>query len=297
MKYRIVHKTRYDYGYTVSLCHNTAWILPRGTDRQTCLKSMVVVNPEPSTLNERSDYFGNRVSYFAIQHPHDHLVVTATSEIQVDPRLSVDLNAGPAWDEVRGILLGETHDEALYARHFILESLSPAAASVLLDFTKDLFTPGRPVLEAAHALMAAIYTAFDYVPGFTDVSTPLEEVMHHRRGVCQDFAHVAIACLRLRGVPARYISGYLETRPPPGKPKLVGADASHAWFAVYAPNAGWVDFDPTNNVMPDEQHVTVAWGRDFTDVTPLKGVMFGSGNHRLSVSVDVSPVDEASENK
>jgi transglutaminase-like putative cysteine protease len=166
------------------------------------------------------------------------------------------------------------------------------AADAQLDaYSAPFFDTGRPLLEAVQALMASIYDDFTYDPRATDVSTPVLEVLHERRGVCQDFAHLAIGCLRSRGLAARYVSGYLLTRPPPGKQRLVGADASHAWFATFIPEHGWVDFDPTNNMMPANEHVTIAYGRDFGDVTPIRGVILGGGQHQLSVSVDVASVD------
>jgi transglutaminase-like putative cysteine protease len=160
----------------------------------------------------------------------------------------------------------------------------------ITNYALQSFTPGRPIYEAVYNLMGRIYKDFEFKPGFTTIATPLSEVMKQRKGVCQDFAHVGIACLRSIGLPARYVSGYIETLPPPGVEKLVGVDASHAWFSVFIPNIGWLDFDPTNNVVPSDQHITIGWGRDYFDITPLKGVILSSGPHRLSVSVDVRRV-------
>jgi transglutaminase-like putative cysteine protease len=290
MLYRITHKTRYTYASPVSLCHSETRILPRNTDRQTCLKSMLVIEPEPAAYRERKDFFGNRVGYFAIQRAHDHLTITATSDAQVAPRNSEALTGDTPWEAVRAQMASGADTATRDARLFTLDSPLTRRSQTQADYARPSFPSGRPALEATRDLMTRIHRDFAYVPGFTTVATPLEAVMEHRRGVCQDFAHVAVACLRSTGLPARYVSGYLETAPPPGKERLIGADASHAWFSVYTPSSGWVDFDPTNNIMPDDRHIIVGWGRDFLDVTPVKGIMFGSGTQLLTVSVDVAPI-------
>ncbi len=292
MKYNITHITHYTYSKPVSSCYNLAHLSPRDSDRQTCLNSRIEVLPGATTNIQREDFFGNRVSYFNVQTPHNELTVTAESEVEIKPYGDLLNTAFPVpWNEVRGILENSTRGEDLDARQYLLESPFVSVDQDIHRYAQASFSPGRPVLEAVHDLMDRIHNEFDYDPGFTNIATPLSEVLKHRKGVCQDFAHLAIACLVSHGVPTRYVSGYLETIPPPGKQRMQGADASHAWFSVYVPNFGWVDFDPTNNQIPMDRHITTAWGRDYSDVTPLKGVIFGGGTkHKLNVSVDVESV-------
>lgn len=292
MNFRIRHRTEYDYDGSVDLCHNEARLQPRDTARQRCVRSLLVVEPWPQVYHERVDFFGNRVAYFAVQEPHTKLVVTATSEVHVGQGDSVDLARSGAWEKAR-LLLGDLDlAKGAAVRQFVLDSPLVQIAPEAKTYAEPSFAPCRPLLEAVADLMSRIYRDFTYLPGFTEVTTPLAEVFTHRKGVCQDFAHIGIACLRSLGLPARYVSGYLETLPPPGKEKLVGSDATHAWFAVFDPEQGWVDFDPTNDQLPGQQHITTAWGRDFRDVTPLKGILYGSGEHRLAVSVDVERMAE-----
>jgi transglutaminase-like putative cysteine protease len=258
-------------------------------------------------FSERIDFFGNRVAYFAIQQPHTQLIVTAISEVTIFPRQNnLDLLNQMTWEQVRSLLqesplLGQSQSqlgqsqiqnqdqtlEVLDARQYVLDSPMVIVTPELADYAQGSFLPNRALVDVVHDLMQRIYKDFTYDPAFTTIATPLSEVLSFRRGVCQDFAHLAIGCLRAYGIAARYISGYVETLPEPGKPRLVGADASHAWFSVYIPGTGWLDFDPTNNTVPLDQHITLAWGRDYADVTPLKGIAFGGGQHTLSVSVDV----------
>ena len=197
-----------------------------------------------------------------------------------------------AWDEVRTRLATPRAAELREIRHYVLDSPMATASRELASYAEPSFPAGRPLLEAVHDLMERVHREFTYDPGFTTISTPLSAVLANRRGVCQDFAHLTIACLRSLGLAARYVSGYLETLPLPGQEKLQGADDSHAWFSVFLPDAGWMDFDPTNNQIPQYQHITTAWGRDFGDVTPLKGVIYGGDpGHRLQVAVDVERLD------
>ncbi len=282
---------------------------------QQVSRSRFVVEPEPANYREREDFFGNTVCYFAIQRPHQALTITVTSRVEVQQSSTAarEVAEGATWEEVRAQLHTAQHPEILEIRQYLLDSpMIPMRLSALREYATPSFAPGRLLRDAVQDLMARLYTDFTYDPGFTTVATPLAEVLGHRRGVCQDFAHLGIGCLRAMGLAARYVSGYIETVPPPGQARLVGADASHAWFSVYFPdvarlaseslpygamadpsrsastgNSGeWVDFDPTNNQMLGEQHITVAWGRDYSDVTLLKGVVFGSGTHELAVSVD-----------
>ncbi len=285
MRYQVTHQTRYAYQQMVTLCHNEACLLPRDEPGQRCLSSTVDINPRPVQLSERRDYYGNRVSYFAIQTPHTVLTVTAVSTLLLDSvPIPVD---SPPWEAVHAQVMTDISAAGLIARDMLLDSPFIKPDAVIHDYARAVLAPGQPLLEAVMQLTERIHQDFIYDPHSTTVVTPLSEVLHKRRGVCQDFAHLAIACLRSLGIPARYVSGYLETLPPPDQPKLQGVDASHAWFAVYQPGHGWVDFDPTNRQMRTDQYITTAWGRDYGDVTPLKGVISGGGPHELTVAVDV----------
>jgi transglutaminase-like putative cysteine protease len=290
MKYRVTHTTEFLYEARVGLCYNEARLMPRELPHQRVFSTALKIEPQPYDYYERRDYFGNRTVYFSIQQAHDRLMVTATSDVET-AEWSLPQEAGAlAWDVAREHLQRDRSVETLDASQFILDSPNVMVSAPLLDYARPSFAPGRPLIDAVHDLMQRIFHEFKYDPEFSTLATPLNDVMEHRSGVCQDFAHLAIGCLRSMGLAARYVSGYLETEPPPGKERLVGADASHAWFAVYLPGAGWLDFDPTNNQLPGVRHVTLAWGRDFADVTPLKGVAFGSGEHELKVAVDVLPM-------
>lgn len=291
MKYRITHRTVYAYSQPVARCHSEARLQPRQTTAQACLSSAVTIDPEPADRAERHDFFGNRVLYFAVQKAHEQLAVTGTSEIEMVPSAAPDLEASPPWDELRDGLKESTDAETRAARQYVLDSTCVVAAADAAAYAAQSFAPGRPILSAVRDLSHRVHSDFRFDPESTTVTTPVAEVLAQRHGVCQDFAHLAIACLRSLGLPARYVSGYLETVAPPGRPRLQGADSSHAWFAVYVPQLGWVDFDPTNDCLPAERHVTTAWGRDYADVTPIKGVIFGGGAHTLKVSVDMQRVD------
>jgi transglutaminase-like putative cysteine protease len=294
MKYRVTHRTEYFYSGTITQCHNLAHLRPRNLPGQQCLAHRLEIDPAPVDHAEYEDFFGNRVNYFSIQQAHRILKVVAVSEMRLDDETEqLPLYDDLAWDEVRARLANPREAELRENRHFLLDSPLAAASPALASYAGPSFPDGRPLLEAVHDLMQRVHRDFTYDPGFTTISTPLSEVFAKRRGVCQDYAHLAIACLRSLGLAARYVSGYLETLPLPGQEKLKGADDSHAWFSVFLPEAGWMDFDPTNNQIPQNQHITTAWGRDFGDVTPLKGVIYGGDpGHRLQVAVDVERLDE-----
>jgi transglutaminase-like putative cysteine protease len=307
VKYRITHSTFYHYSQSVGLCQNEVKLQPRNFWRQHCHNSHFDIKPTPVDIRERTDFFGNRVAYFAIQQPHTSLIVTAISDVTTFLKESnLDLFNQLTWEQVRSLLQGtplqeqsqsqqsqsqlqnqDNNLEILNARQYVLDSPMVTITPELADYAQSSFQPNRALVEVVRDLMGRIYKDFTYDPTFTTIATPLSEVLSFRRGVCQDFAHLAIGCLRANGIAARYISGYVETLPEPGKQRLVGADASHAWFSVYIPGMDWLDFDPTNNTVPLDQHITLAWGRDYADVTPLKGIAFGGGQHTLSVSVDV----------
>lgn len=291
MNYEIVHTTEYHYEGAISLCHNIARLIPRSTANQFCKKTNVRITPQPDVMNEYTDFFGNKVLYFAIQQEHQKLSVTVSSTIVKDT--TRERYTHPAndmgWEEAKK-LLHEHRSEYLDARQYLLETAMTASTKEIFEYASKSFVAGRSLFDACMDLTKRIYSDFEFKPGFTTIATPLATVMQQRKGVCQDFAHLAIACMHSMGLSARYVSGYIETLPPPGKEKLAGVDASHAWFAVFIPQSGWIDFDPTNNVIPGDQHITIGWGRDYTDISPLKGVILSSGRHSLSVSVDVRRV-------
>ncbi len=286
MNYTLRHTTRYHYSAPVTLCHSEARVLPRKTPHQQCGASELVISPAPQVQVERCDAFGNRVLYFAIEDVHQTLDVTVVTALNTHPLAALP-NASPAWESVAEQL---SQDSRFDVQLYRLDSPFIRRNEELATFARSCFTPGRPIAEAALALNELIYKTFEYDPSFTTLATPLSEVLANRRGVCQDFAHLAIGALRSVGLAARYVSGYLETQPPPGQPRLIGADASHAWLATWIPEWGWLALDPTNGTVAAEQHPVLAWGRDYADVAPLKGVMNGGGEHRLEVEVDVMPV-------
>ncbi|MFZ5652844.1 MAG: transglutaminase family protein [Pseudomonadota bacterium] len=293
MRYQVRHLTRYRYERPVSQSHNRAHVLPRDTAQQRCLGSAIQVFPAPAVAAERRDYFGNRLYLFSVESPHTELAIEVVSQIEItgdgrgEPALDFGLGCAPA----RERLWREAAEEHLLAREFLLDSPMIRVGDALHRYGAPSFDDGRPLLSAVRELTGRIFRDFVYDPDFTTVATPLDEVLENRRGVCQDFAHLAIGCLRSLGFPARYVSGYVETAPVPGQQRLVGADASHAWFSVYVPGEGWVDFDPTNDNMPGSQHITTAWGRDYSDVSPLRGIIFDGGDCReMTVAVDVERV-------
>jgi transglutaminase-like putative cysteine protease len=287
MRYHVTHSTTYSGDQPVSICHNEAWLEPRDTTRQLCEAYRLDISPAPSWLSTRVDYFGNHVSVFSFQQGYDTLTVTADSEIQVRSRGVTLEESSPPWESVRDALRTHADGDVLAACEFAYDSPRIVRSPELAAYAAESFTPGRPIIEALADLTARVHGEFEYDPRSTTVTTPVSEVLRLRKGVCQDFAHVQIAALRSLGLAARYVSGYLRTYPPEGQPRLVGVDASHAWLAVYCGPLGWVDVDPTNNLFPDLEHLTVAWGRDYSDVCPLKGVYLGGGHHTLSVSVNV----------
>ena len=292
MKYRIQHRTRYCYNEAVTQCINLAYVLPRQTERQLCERSEVTISPRPKSSTERQDYFGNRSLHFSVERAHSVLEVTAKSWVSLSGwRELPSLDFGDTLDTARQRLLISQQPEELIAIEYVLPSPLVPLVPELRNYAESSFNSSRTLLGAVRDLTERIYRDFDYSPGFTEVSTPLSEVLTHRRGVCQDFAHLAIGCIRSMGFPARYLSGYLETTPPPGQAKMVGADVSHAWFSVYVPGDQWYEFDPTNNVLAKDQHIVTGWGRDYSDVSPLRGVIYGGGtNPTLEVSVDVTRV-------
>lgn len=294
MLYKISHITSYSYEGGVSFCHNIATVKPKDMLGQKLIDYKLDINPAPTELSERIDFFGNTVTRFSIQEHHKKLEVTASSKILRDytalPNIN-DSERGKTLTLIEALALLKTQSaETLDVTQFILKSiLITKITPEIKDYAEISFKPNRSIFEAAYELMERIFKEFEFNPNVTNVATPIHEVMEKKKGVCQDFAQIAIACIRSVGLPARYVSGYIETLPPPGKEKLVGADASHAWFSMYIPSFGWVDFDPTNNIIPKNQHIIVAHGRDYYDVPPVKGVIYSSGENKMKVSVDIRP--------
>jgi transglutaminase-like putative cysteine protease len=290
MRYRVRHSTEYRYSAQVINGHTVAHLRPRETPTQTVIASEVTTAPEADHADEYLDAFGNHVSYRAVEQVHDQLVVVAVSEVDITP--AVDLLWSPPWEEVRSIVADDGSPDGLVARMCSIESTLVTPSADLARFASWSFLPGRPFHESVIDLSHRIFAEFAFDPGFSDVSTPLADVLTFRRGVCQDFAHLAIGTMRSLGLPARYVSGYVENEPSPGEPKMVGADASHAWCSVYIPGWGWLDVDPTNDQVPPRCHVTVGWGRDYADVAPVRGVVFGSpATQDLEVAVEVTRLD------
>jgi transglutaminase-like putative cysteine protease len=293
VKLRVVHRTAYSYGDAVTTSRHEARLSPREHEHQHTISHHIEIVPRPTVRRRRFDYFGNRALHFCLEEPHRSLDVIATSVVEVSTLPLPDLAASPPWETVRDRLRGDRHRDVIDACEMTFDSPHVRTSAELQAYAAPSFPPGRPVLEAVRDLVTRIHHDFIYDATATEVSTPVATVLSARRGVCQDFAHVAIGCLRSLGLAARYVSGYLETRPPPGKARVAGADVSHAWVSAFVPGAGWVDVDPTNDQLVNDRYVTTAWGRDYTDVPPLKGVIFTEGDVQdLRVSVDVVPVDD-----
>lgn len=282
MRYRLRHLTSYRYSEAVTLSQNLAHLAPRQTPTQRVLTHALEVEPTPGVIRRRLDYFGNPTDAFAIAAVHDRLVVLSRAEVEVDAPAWPEPESTPAWDGAAVQGGGDSPE----AWEFRFDSAQIPCAADLAAYARADFLPGRPVLAAALALNRRIHAEFAYDPAATSVATPVLDALELRRGVCQDFAQVMIGCLRTLGLAARYVSGYLETQPPSGRERLIGADASHAWLQLWC-GAGWIDLDPTNDCLPGERHILVAIGRDFADVSPLKGMVLGGGRAEVAVGVDV----------
>jgi len=290
--YDVSHRTLYRYSQAVSISHHMLHLLPRPCDHQVCHRTALYVTPTPAVSTSGTDFFGNPTNFLTVQEQHTEIVIHTRSTIEVTSPGLPDPAGTVPWDATLDTLRSDTSPEGLQTQQFVFDSPYTIAGSEVADYARHSFTAGRPLLEAALDLTGRIFHEFKYDGTVTTVSTPVDEVFKLKGGVCQDFAHLQIACLRAMGLPARYVSGYLLTYPPPGKEKLVGSDASHAWLAVWCPGIGWIDLDPTNNKIPAGEHITLAWGRDYGDVSPINGVIFGGGEHKIEVAVDVSPAVE-----
>lgn len=295
----VVHDTEYRYAFPVEMAHHVACLRPLSDAGQRLRQFEMSVSPQPLQHSVRTDSFGNSLGYFSLSAPHSSLQVVARSEVDVFARYEgLDLSASATVAEVQGQLAYRAHADFQPASEFAYASAYVPLHQELRDYAQQSLRPGRPLAEAVHELMQRVHRDFKYAPLTTDISTPILQVFRERQGVCQDFAHLMIGCLRACGLSARYVSGYLLTHPPKGQPRLIGADASHAWLSVWCPGLGlpgadpWLDLDPTNNCIPALDHIRVAHGRDFGDVTPLRGVIRGGGQHTLVVRVTTRPVEE-----
>lgn len=270
----------------MSLCHNIAMLTPRNTGTQQCISSTISISPTPEVLDSHTDFFGNKVYYFVVEQEHNKLTVTIDSVVEKKlPGKPLQVSGTP-WEEVKH-MLQQSAGEYMEEKQFIPPTDITLPTDAIRAYAMQSFAPGVSLFNAVFHLIQRINRDFTFTPGFTTISTPLSIVMKERKGVCQDFAHLGMSCVHAMGLPVKYVSGYIETIAPPGKEKLTGVDASHAWFSVFIPGMGWVDFDPTNNKIPDEQYITVAWGRDYFDIVPLKGVIMSSSSHEMKVEVDV----------
>jgi len=289
MNYRVEHNTTYRYTTPAEACHNMVRLSPRTMPGQTCLGTTLAIDPAPATVHSHVDYFGNRVHSFAVMEPHETLSITSTCKVRVGRPLAT-LADSPAWNEVPSHLHTVRDDPTIDALQYVYDSRYIRAGVALRNFASASFPAGRPLLQAVLHLTTRIFKDFTYDPKATTIDTSVDVVLNRRRGVCQDFAHLEIACMRSLGLAARYVSGYVRTKPLPGQPRLTGADASHAWLSVYCPVNGWFDFDPTNGGIVADDHVTLAWGRDYHDVSPVKGIVLGAAGSEMSISVDVVEV-------
>jgi transglutaminase-like putative cysteine protease len=295
VRYRVQHVTTYTHDDDVTGSYGQFHLRPRDLAWQRCLAHEVSVEPEPSDLFRHTDLYGNTKSYFHVVEPHTELVVTATSVVEIDPPQYADQALVQPWEECLPLeqdTVAARDADAWKAIDYVFASTMVDIPPGIREYAEQSFAPGRPVGEAVTELMHRVYADFTYKSGSTTVSTRVEELLVSRTGVCQDFTHFMVSGLRSLGLAGRYVSGYLATRPPPGKPRLVGADASHAWVGCWIPGNGWMYLDPTNNRLVDASHATVAWGRDYADVTPVKGVIFTEAKKsKMKVSVDMAPLD------
>ena len=284
-RYRVEHVTRYKHAERASSSHHVAYLTPRHLPFQRVVEHHVAVTPNAADRIDRVDYFGNAVQHFSVLSPYRELEVSSHSVVEVSEGDRIDPNAGPRWEEATAT----AQPYLAGVSEFSYPSPYVGVPSVVAAFARESFPAGRPLVSAVLDLTHRINRSFQFDPGATTITTSVARVLEMRHGVCQDFAHVGIACLRSLGLAARYVSGYLLTTPPPGEPRLQGADASHAWLSVHCPGWGWLDVDPTNDLVPDTRHITLAWGRDYGDVSPLRGVVLGGGHHTLDVGVSVTP--------
>lgn len=288
--YSVSHRTTYAYSAAVIHSLHLLHLTPRDVPHQTLERHDLAIEPRPTLQLKRTDYFGNPTVHVTLDKDHRDFTVTARSCVRVENVPKPDLHATTRWEDIADRKLGFGEGLNRSVLDFACRSRHTGPTKAVLEFARDCFPQGTPILEGADTLMKRIFSEFTFDNATTDISTPVDQVLTQRSGVCQDFAHLQIAALRSLNLPARYVSGYIRTNPPEGGVKLAGSDASHAWVSVWAPETGWVDFDPTNNLINSPDHITVAYGRDFEDVSPISGVLLGGGAHTVSVAVDVTPV-------
>jgi transglutaminase-like putative cysteine protease len=289
--YEITHTSTYEYAGSVSVSHHLLRLTPRHYSKQSCRSHELTVDPTAATISLHSDYFGNPTHFISVERPHQKLVITSRSRVAVSPAFVPEPSETPAWETVRARCRDDHSGRSLEAHEFTYASPLVPIDGAFADYGAASFSKDRPVLEAVADLTRRIHEDFTFDASATTVTTPVSDVFEQRRGVCQDFAQLEIACLRSLGLPARYVSGYLETDPAPGQEKLRGVDASHAWVSFFCPGIGWIDVDPTNNCFPSLRHITIGWGREYADVAPVRGALVGGGqNQNVSVAVDVIAV-------
>jgi transglutaminase-like putative cysteine protease len=290
MSYVVSHRTTYKYQSDVAYSRLVAHLAPRATTRQRSHAFEVTLSPAPAKRSSRADYFGNTTNWFTIDEPHTELEILAESTVSVDPIPIFEPEASPSWEVVRTAFEFPVDAQTLGALHYTFDTRLTATNEDVFTYARCSFKTGQPLLACILDLNSRIHADFTFDKEATDTRTTVKEAFELRAGVCQDLAHVGLAAVRAMGLAARYVSGYLLTHPPPGKARLVGADASHAWFSVWIPPYGWIDFDPTNDMLPSCEHITVAWGRDYGDVAPIHGIVTGGSEHEVDVAVDVMPV-------
>jgi transglutaminase-like putative cysteine protease len=288
---RVEHRTQYIYETPVSMSHHVGCLEPRTLPYQHLRSFDLVVDPVPAQLIHRADYFGNTLHQFQLVGAHDRLTVTSHSVVELSAREPCLSGTSESWERVACELRHPGRDVVLDVTQYLSRSPQVVITSEIAEFARASFPEGRELIDGALDLTHRIHDEFTFDPSATTAATAVEKMLADRRGVCQDFAHFEIACLRSLGLAARYVSGYLLTDPPPGQPRLIGADASHAWISIFAPDRGWIDLDPTNDVVVTQGHVTIGWGRDYGDVTPLRGVLLGGAKHQLLVGVSVIPLE------
>ncbi|MDD2895181.1 MAG: transglutaminase family protein [Aliarcobacter sp.] len=292
MIYKIYHETKFDYAGLVTFSHNIARLKPKDSNTQKLLEYSLKIEPTPYETSEFIDYFENTNNFMLIRESHKNLKVIATSKVErfeneIKKEIDSLKNIKTTVKDLKDRLSSYNPNDVL-AKYFLFETESiPMPSKEIKDYALKSFDENRNIIEATSEFMARIFNDFKFVSGFSDITTPIEVIFKEKKGVCQDFAQFAISALRSIGIPTRYISGYIQTIPAEGSEKLFGVDASHAWFSIYVPDFGWVDFDPTNNKIPNEEYIILGYGRDYLDISPLKGVVQSSGNSMLSVKVDV----------
>ncbi|HSZ26179.1 MAG TPA: transglutaminase family protein [Cytophagaceae bacterium] len=292
MKYKIIHTTEYSYQESVNLCHNRLCLQPVERPNQKCIFSDIRITPKPDVVSFRKDFFGNNILFFSIYKEHSSLKIVSESIVSMENLLFMNMavNSFLPWKEVQR-KISEFPELAEEVTQYTVPSTFIPYSDVIKSFANDCFPEDATLWMVCNDLMQKIYTTIKFTPGYTTINTPVETVIKAKKGVCQDIAHLMIACMRNMGLPARYVSGYIETMAPPGKEKLIGTDASHAWVSVYFPEIGWVEFDPTNCLLPSHHHIVIGYGRDYQDVAPIKGIIFSSGEQKLKVEVDVQRIN------